>query len=42
MVEMSGRTDYENGNTCIEYFELIQDIIHKYKNELFASVPAVA
>lgn len=42
MVEMSRRTDYENSNTCVEYFELIQDIIHKYKDELFASVPAVA
>lgn len=42
MVEMSIRTDYENSNTCIEYFELVQDIIHKYKDELFASVSAAA
>lgn len=42
MVEMSIRTNYENSNTCIEYFELVQDIIHKYKDELFASVSAAA
>lgn len=42
MVEMSGRTDYENSNTCFEYFELIRDIIHEYKGRLFASVPAMA